>query len=219
MNTRHPALPYVIPFAGFIGLLALKSVWMAPTWVVFAFSIALILVFSRAPLLSGRLTQPIESICIGIVVFGIWVAPDFLFHGYRELPIFSNGIFGHAVSTMTAAQKTDLFSLTFRVLISVVAVPILEELFWRGWMMRWLIDRHFENVALGTYLPFAFWMVALLFASEHGPYWEVGLLAGIIYNWWMIRTRSLWDCIVAHAVTNGLLAWWVISHAQWQYWL
>jgi hypothetical protein len=35
----------------------------------------------------------------------------------------------------------------------------------------------------------------------------------------MIRTRNLWDCILAHAVTNGILAAWVIGAGQWQYWL
>ena len=97
--------------------------------------------------------------------------------------------------------------------------PVLEELFWRGWMMRWLIDHNFLKVPLGKYTPTAFWVVALLFASEHGPYWEVGLAAGIIYNWWLVRTRSLADCILAHGVTNALLCAWVLATGQWQYWL
>jgi hypothetical protein len=40
-----------------------------------------------------------------------------------------------------------------------------------------------------------------------------------LINWWMIRTRSLADCILAHAVTNGCLAVYVISLSRWQYWL
>ena len=70
-------------------------------------------------------------------------------------------------------------------------IPILEELFWRGWLMRWLIDKEFLKVPLGMYVSSSFWLVALLFASEHGPYWEVGLIAGAIYNWWIVRTRNL----------------------------
>jgi CAAX prenyl protease-like protein len=106
-----------------------------------------------------------------------------------------------------------------RMISCTVLVPMLEELFWRGWLMRWLIDKDFERVPLGKYLPSAFWIVALLFASEHGPYWEVGLAAGIVYNWWMIRTRNLADCIWAHAVTNGILSVYVLLTDQWQYWL
>ena len=85
--------------------------------------------------------------------------------------------------------------------------------------MRWIIDKDFTHVPLGTYTPMAFWAVAVLFASEHGPYWEVGLAAGVIYNWWMIRTRNLADCMLAHAVTNGLLSWYVLQTGQWQYWM
>ena len=62
-------------------------------------------------------------------------------------------------------------------------------------------------------------MTAVLFSAEHGPYWDVGLLAGITYNWWMLRTHRLADCIVAHAVTNGLLAIYVLYAGHWQYWL
>jgi len=47
----------------------------------------------------------------------------------------------------------------------------------------------------------------------------VGLIAGIAYNWWLVRTRNLADCILAHAVTNLALAIYVIFSDQWQYWL
>lgn len=97
-------------------------------------------------------------------------------------------------------------------------VPIVEELFWRAWLMRWLIDPEFWKVRLGTYAPVAFWVTAILFASEHGPYWDVGLITGIIYNLWMIRTRSVTDCILTHAVTNAMLSGYVIATSQWQYW-
>ena len=65
----------------------------------------------------------------------------------------------------------------------------------------------------------AFWIVAVLFASEHGSYWDVGLATGIIYNWWAIRTKNLMDCVIAHAVTNACLGAYVIGWNQWQYWL
>jgi CAAX prenyl protease-like protein len=96
---------------------------------------------------------------------------------------------------------------------------VIEELFWRGWLMRYAISPRFETIRLGTYSAFSFWITAVLFASEHGSFWEVGLVAGIIYNWWMLRTHSLGDCITAHAVTNACLAAYVIAGGQWQYWL
>jgi len=112
-----------------------------------------------------------------------------------------------------------LMFLVFRVLSSVVNVPVLEEFFWRGWLMRWLISTDFRKVPMGAYTAQSFWFVAVLFAVEHGSYWDVGVIAGILYNWWMIRTRSLSDCVLAHAVTNACLAWYVVARDQWQYWL
>ena len=61
--------------------------------------------------------------------------------------------------------------------------------------------------------------VALLFAAEHGPYWDVGLAAGIIYNYWMVRTRSLGDLIWAHAITNAALCAYVLYTHKWEFWL
>ena len=72
---------------------------------------------------------------------------------------------------------------------------------------------------LGTYSASAMWISAILFASEHGPYWEVGLIAGLLYNFWMVKTKSLGDCIFAHAVTNGVLSLFVIATGRWEYWL
>ncbi|HWF09583.1 MAG TPA: CAAX prenyl protease-related protein [Bryobacteraceae bacterium] len=216
---RHPAIPYVLPFGVFIALLALQQFVAVPVWARFVVSMAAILAVSL-PVLRGGPSKPLLSILIGVAVFVIWVAPDRLFPAWHHLPIFDNGIIGHPAGNTPPASKNDVLFLFFRIAISALAVPILEELFWRGWLMRWLIDsRDFRKIPLGTYAPSAFWITALLFASEHGSFWDVGLAAGIVYNWWMIRTRNIWDCIIAHAVTNAVLAWYVIGAGQWQYWL
>jgi CAAX prenyl protease-like protein len=216
---RHAALPWVLPFLIFIAFLALQQVVAIPVWLRFAVSMAAILAVSRVPLRGGP-SKPMLSILIGIVVFVIWVAPDVIVPSWHHHILFDNSIIGHPAGNTPPASKDDPIFLVFRVSISVIAVPILEELFWRGWLMRWIIDsQDFEKVPLGTFEPAAFWLVAILFASEHGSFWDVGLAAGIVYNWWMIRTRNVWDCILAHAVTNGVLAAYVIGAGQWQYWL
>ena len=48
--------------------------------------------------------------------------------------------------------------------------------------MRWFIRPDFEAVRLGTYTRYSFWVTAVLFSAEHGPFWDVGLVAGITYN-------------------------------------
>jgi hypothetical protein len=178
-----------------------------------------ILAVSRVPLHGGP-SRPLLSVMVGIAVFLIWVLPDHIATGWHHIFLFDNAVTGQPVATTPEASRHDAVFLVLRVAISVIAVPILEELFWRGWLMRWLVDsRDFERIPLGTFTYSAFWMTAILFASEHGPFWDVGLVAGAVYNWWMMRTRNVWDCIIAHAVTNGALAAYVIGAGQWQYWL
>jgi len=203
----------------FIALLALQQAVSIPAWLRFAVSMAAILAVSRVPLRGGP-SKPLLSILVGIAVFVIWVAPDAIAPSWHHFILFDNSIMGHPAGNTPPASKNDPVFLVFRIAISAIAVPILEELFWRGWLMRWIVDSgNFEKVPLGTFQPAAFWLVAILFASEHGSFWDVGLAAGIVYNWWMIRTRNVWDCIVAHAVTNAVLAAYVIGAGQWQYWL
>ncbi len=189
-------------------------------WYYAARSLAVLLTFglvSRS-VLCFRAAFPLASIGIGIAVFLIWIGPDLLW-GYRHNWLFDNFITGAAASSIAPALRRNVTFVMLRVASSVALVPVLEELFWRGWLMRWLIDKDFLKVPLGTYARAAFWITAVLFASEHGPYWEVGLAAGIVYNWWIVHTRNLADCMLAHAVTNGLLSVYVLTAGQWQYWL
>lgn len=190
-----------------------------PVWARLVLPLIAIVIFSRDAL-RGAPSKPLQSVLIGLAVFLIWIGPDILAPSWHHFILFDNSVMGHPAGNTPPASKNDPLFLALRIAVSVIAVPLLEELFWRGWLMRWLVDSaHFEKVPLGTYTPLAFWVTALLFASEHGSFWDVGLAAGIVYNWWLIRTRNLWDCILAHAVTNGVLAAYVIYAGQWQYWL
>jgi hypothetical protein len=159
----------------------------------------------------------VGSILLGVAVFCIWIGPDFLIHGYRNSIIFS--VFGQPHSSIPPAAQRSAWVLAWRAARATIVVPIAEELFWRAFLMRWLINNNFLSVRLGTYAPLAFFATALLFASEHGPYWDVGLATGLIYNIWMVRTRSVADCILMHGVTNGVLSWYVLATGNWQYWM
>lgn len=208
--------------AMFFCFLALHTVLPLPARVDFPLRVVVltaVLVFYSWPVIELRPRHLLASLALGVAVFVVWVAPDLLFPHYRQHGLFQNALTGVAQSTLADGLRRDPFVLTFRVLRAVVIVPIVEELFWRGWLMRWLINADFRKIRLGTYAPLSFWITAVMFASEHGPYWDVGLLAGILYNWWVIRTKSLADCILAHAVTNGVLCAWVILAGHWEYWL
>lgn len=161
---------------------------------------------------------PWQSVLAGIAVFVLWIAPELVDRNYRELLPFNNGLVGHIHSSMPPGALTNPWTIFWRFARAVLIVPIVEELFWRAWLMRWLIDSSFQRVPLGTFQLSSFLIVAVFFGFEHGPYWDVGLLGGLIYNLWMVRTKSLSDCVLMHAVTNACLSVYIVSTGQWQYW-
>jgi CAAX prenyl protease-like protein len=220
--TKAPWFPYIAPFAVFLGLLALHSVLPLPDLpdqILRVTVMTAVLWFIARPVIDLRVTHLFATLGIGVAVFVIWIAPDLLIPGYRHFWLFDNAVVGKAATSLADGSKLSWPVLALRMIRAVLIVPIVEELFWRAWLMRWLIDNDFEKVPLGKYAPQSFWLVAILFASEHGSYWDVGLLAGIVYNWWMVRTRSLGDLILAHAVTNFILSVYVIAFGKWEYWL
>lgn len=219
---RHPAVPYVAPFAVFMGFLAIRQylpVSDRADLTIRVVVLSAILILVSRPVLDFRVRNWLGTIGIGIGVFLVWIGPDVLIPGYRSHWLFQNSFLGTLKTSLSADALGDSVSLFLRSFRAILLVPVLEELFWRGWLMRWLINPAFEKVPLGAYSAQSFWIVAILFASEHGPYWDVGLLAGIAYNWWMIRTRSLGDCILAHAITNACLCGYVLATGKWEYWL
>jgi len=178
-----------------------------------------VLWFIARPVIDLRVRHWGATLAIGSAVFAVWIAPDLLIKGYRHFWLFENKLLPKVATSLTTAGLLSWPVLTLRLIRAVVIVPIVEELFWRAWLMRWIIDPDFEKVPLGKFTAQSFWIVALLFASEHGPYWDVGLAAGVIYNWWMVRTRSVGDLILAHALTNFALSVYVIAFGKWEYWL
>jgi uncharacterized protein len=220
---RFPAAAYVAPFGVFVVLLALRGYLPVPPRLEYPLrallTLATLLLTSRS-VLKLRTVRTWSSVALGMLVFVVWVGPDVLWPTYREHWLFRNSFLTPGGTPLPPESMVkDYGFLAFRILGSALLVPVIEELFWRGWLMRWLIQKDFLAVPLGSYLPLAFWITAILFASEHGPYWDVGLAAGLLYNWWMVRTRSLADCILAHAVTNACLAGYVLGAGKWQYWV
>lgn len=160
----------------------------------------------------------LSSIALGLAVFVMWIAPDVLFPAWRSHWLFQNSIVGSLKTSIPPAELTPIM-LVLRTARAALLVPVLEELFWRGWLPRWLQNTSFWKVGLGVYTPFVFWSTAVLFALEHGSFWEVGLVCGVVYNWWMRRTRSMGDLIVVHAVTNLALSLYVIGSGRWTFWM
>lgn len=217
----NPTLAYTAPFAGFVLLMAVgdwldlspRSAYPLRTAAAFL----LWLIFSRR-LISLRPGRPLAGALLGAAVFLIWIAPDRLWPCYRGHWLFQNPLTGSPARSLEVDWGRDLWFLIVRTVGVAVVVPLAEELFWRGWLMRWLVDRRFVQVPLGHYSAQAFWLTAVLFALEHGAHWDVGLAAGAAYNWWLVRRKNLADCVWAHGVTNLCLAVYVLKAGAWEYW-
>jgi hypothetical protein len=215
---KSPHFPWVAPMVLLLAFLPMRGMIGPIEYPLQAAVLSAFLWWSSRHIISFKTVNLLGSIALGAAVFFLWIGPDVLIPGWRSHWLFSNSLVGQPGSTVAPEWRSDWLVLISRTIKAAVLVAIIEELFWRGWLMRWLIKPEFESIPLGTYGVQAFWGVAVLFALEHGSYWEVGLLTGIVYNWWMIRTKSLGDMFVVHGVTNLLLSLYVIFYGQWQYW-
>lgn len=220
---QYPSLPWIAPFAVFMIWLAIgPSLPIPQPWesiLRVGVLVAVMLTISRDVVLSLRVRHMLPSVLLGLAVCAMWVAPDQIFPGWREHWLFQNSITGTVKTTIAPSELADPLVVILRVVRAALLVPILEELFWRGWLPRWIVNNDWQKVPLGTFTVMAFVATAVLFASEHGPFWEVGLLCGFIYNWYMWKTKSLGDLVLVHAVTNAALSGFVMVTKQYAYWM
>ncbi len=103
----------------------------------------------------------------------------------------------------------------------VVIVPIVEELFWRGFLMRYVQakGKPWQRVPFGQHTWRAFWMVTLFVALIHNtPDRPAAFVWGALVYMLAVRTRSLGACLVMHAFGNLLLGIYVILTRQWGFW-
>jgi CAAX prenyl protease-like protein len=100
---------------------------------------------------------------------------------------------------------------------AALVVPVMEELFWRSFLLRWLEDPDFEAVRPAHVRIRGFVASVILFGVEHNL-WLAGMVAGAVYGLLYMRSNTLWSPILAHSVTNGLLGVWVIYTGNWGYW-
>ena len=97
-----------------------------------------------------------------------------------------------------------------------IVIAVIEEFFLRGWLMRFVVDADWPSVPFGKVNATAVVAGTLIPMLMH----PAELLAAAVWfsmvTWLMVRTRNIWDCIVAHAITNLLLGVYVVVFDQWQ---
>lgn len=113
--------------------------------------------------------------------------------------------------------RIDWLMVAMRIFGAALVVPVMEELFWRSFLMRWIDGADFEKVEPAKVSLKAFVVTVLLFGFEHNL-WLAGIVAGAAFSVLYVRHRTLWSPILAHALTNGLLGLWIVYTGNWTYW-
>jgi exosortase E/protease (VPEID-CTERM system) len=148
------------------------------------------------------------AIAIGGAVFMVWML--------LEPPVDSGTTaLAHGIASLSGGMAA--LWVGFRVLGSVLMVPLAEELAFRGYVMRKLVARDFENVPLGHFTWPAFLLSSVVFGVLHGR-WVAGSLAGMGYALALTRHGQLADAVLAHMTTNALIAAYVLTHNAWALW-
>ncbi len=158
------------------------------------------------------LYRPIFAVSVALLVFALWIAPQQFFDFPPRLTGFNPDAFG-------ASPLSYWTTLIMRFLRLVVVVPLVEEIFWRGFLLRYLISEQFEAVPFGAFSWLSFTIVTLAFGLSHSMAdWPAALITGALYNLVAYRTKSLSACVLAHALTNLALGLWIVATRQWGFW-
>jgi len=208
---------YVVPFAIFILLTEISKHFPEQAYLFYSLKAVLVgglLFFWRHIYqelwVKARWRDLLLGVWVGLGVLAFWVGAEPLFPALGQARGFAPQEFG-------LGPLGTWVVVFFRLAGAVLVVPIMEELFWRSFLMRYLINKNFYEVPLGSYTHFSFWAVAVLFALEHFRI-VPGLVAGVAYGGLLCLTKNLRVPILAHAVTNLGLGIYVLLTHQWQFW-
>ncbi|HJU03976.1 MAG TPA: CAAX prenyl protease-related protein [Nitrospiraceae bacterium] len=225
--------PRILPFAAYLVFLALAQgipwmaervpslvpwklhadLWLYPVKTV-AVAGLLIHFWPKYHELKGRVFHDHRdgwgAVGVGLIVYLAWVHMDWpwAIQGNEETSGYDPFRAGDHIGAGLAVV---------RIFGASVVVPIMEELFWRSFLLRYLISPQFDSVPLGTLTSFSFLATVVLFGLEH-DLWLAGMMAGAAYTLVLHQTGRLWPCIVAHAVTNFALGIHVLVTHEWKWW-
>lgn len=153
-----------------------------------------------------------SAVAIGVLVFVVWIALE------------PGATGGSAVSTEIPEALRGMSPLgracwlAARLLGAVVAVPVVEELAYRGYLLRRLIAADFEGVPYTRFTWPSFLISSVVFGVMHQQRWLAGTLAGMFYAIAVRHGNRLSDGVLAHATTNALIAGFVLTTASWSLW-
>lgn len=223
-----PVWPYVVPLAGFLALTALEGRLPtgpggtpSPVWYPVAYAVKIGVVCGLIWLCRSTLRdlRPWPSpagaalaVVVGLAVTAVWVGLD---GHYPALPYLSGKRVAFDPTALPPAARY-LF-LSVRLFGLVVVVPLIEEMFYRSFLMRWLIDPDIARVPIGRVTPLSLGVTSTVFALSH-PEWLPALLTGLAWGALLARTRSVSACVLSHATANLALGVYVLARHAWTFW-
>ena len=149
------------------------------------------------------------AVVVGVVVFVLWVNLDapWMRLGEPSAGFVPTDLQGRVMWPLVAVRWVG----------ASLIVPVMEELFWRSFLMRWVQSPQFESVVPQRVGLKAVVLSTFVFMLAH-TLWLAAVIAGLAYAWLYVRTGKLWVPIIAHAVTNGVLGVWVVTTGNWAFW-
>lgn len=212
---KNAWIGYVVPMALFMALTLVEGsiggvyVWL---YIVKVILVTASLVVFRGPLRDYRFDVRVllPAIVVGLLVFAEWILID------PHTPHLSMGK-RVAFDPTTLPEPQHLLFLIFRLFGLTITVPIMEELFWRSFLIRYITTEKFLSIPPYAFSWGAFAAVAGAFAVAH-PEWLAALICAFAYGLLLRQTKSLFACAIAHGVTNLTLGIYVLSTHQWMYW-
>lgn len=208
----NPTLPFLLPFLGILAAGMLASTLSGGfEWLYFLRVVAtggtLWHFRSYYRTLDWRIGWP--SITIGVLAFLAWIGIEPLVHAPHS---------GVPIQLGDASQWARTVWIAVRILGAIITVPIAEELAFRGFLLRRLVSADFDAVAWRAFSWAPCLISSLAFGLLHGERWLAGTVAGILYAVAMTRRGRIGEAVTAHAVTNALLAVYVLATGNWQLW-
>jgi CAAX prenyl protease-like protein len=143
------------------------------------------------------------GLCVGVIWLSVPIAAEI--DGSKRYLVSTLGVLGYSGW------------ITLRCLGGIVVVPICEELAFRGYLARRLTQAEFWNVPFTKLSLLGIAGSAIAFGAVHER-WALGTLAGFVYAWLVRRSGRLADGIAAHALTNAVIAVWVLTTGNWSHW-
>jgi CAAX prenyl protease-like protein len=217
LGIRHEHYPIVYTTKIVLTIAAMAFVWPAGTR-------------QTAPPGAGALRFPFRvsplAIVVGVmgVVLWVWICSWQLERKLLE-PIGLAKLLGlgdrPAYNPLEQLADSPTWAYTFlaiRFLGLALVVPIIEEFFLRGFLMRFVIAEQWWKWPFGHITPQAAVLGTVFPMLMHpGELLAAGVWFSLV-TLLMVRTKNIWDCVAAHAVTNLLLGIYVVTYGQWQLW-